>query len=300
MFLALLNNAILALVYTLDKELLKFLPPMLFLALRTIICGGFFGILFFVLNRNYKIRFKKFIIFSFISFIYVYLTNYFLYKAFTVLTSAKATLIYNFNPFIVALFSFFIFKEKFSMKKVIGLAIGWCGFIPLLLFNNSESSSFVISGGELFAMLSAVCAAGSFILLQKELHNQKIPPSYTSAITLFVGGVCALVNSYFTEMPFSERIYSNIFSLYVISLFIIIVLATIFWSYINCYLSKWYKASFLSFVGFTVPLFAAVFERFLFSRSVGWNFYLSLIFIAIGLYLFYKSEYDTNVSCQTN
>lgn len=291
MLLALLNSAILALVYTLDKELLKFLPPMLFLSLRALICGGFFSVVFFTFNKNYKIKLKEFAMLSLISILYVYLTNYFLYKAFQSLTSAKVTLIYNFNPFIVALLSFFIFRERFSIKKILGMIIGWLGFIPLLFFNNSGTQAIgVLSWGEIFALLSALSAACSFILLQRALLKKSIPIAYTGSVTFLVGGFFALFNSILTETPYSYKIYGNLSNSYVIWLFLVILLGTIAWAYINTYLSINYKASVLSFIGFTIPLFTAVMERLFFSRTVGYNFYISLSLITIGLYLFYKSK----------
>lgn len=292
MILILFMNAILAFIFTIDKELLQFFPPLFFLAVRTLSCSVVFGTIY-ATKHQFNTQFTKrdLLFLLTLGVTYIYITNLFLLKGLTMLSSAKASLIYNANPFIVALLSWLVFREKFSWLKITGLAIGWTAFVPLLLFNNPAwEQEAIISTGELYVFVAASAVACSFMILQRVMYStaNDIPATLTSAITLFSGGCLALLHSYLTEMTNPEAVF--LFDAYSIGLLAILIGSTLAWSFLNSYLTQYYKASFLSLAGFTAPLFAAIFEPFFFNSTVGWNFYVSLGCVATGLYLFYRSE----------
>jgi drug/metabolite transporter (DMT)-like permease len=285
-------NAILAFIFTIDKELLQFFPPLFFLAVRTLSCSVVFGTIYATTHKFSTQFTKKDLLFLLaLGVFYIYITNLFLLKGLTMLSSAKASLIYNANPFIVALLSWVVFREKFSRLKIAGLAIGWLAFVPLLFFNNPgwEQES-IISIGEIYVFIAASAVAISFLILQRVMYStaNNIPATMTSAVTLFTGGVLSLIHSYATEMTDPDAVF--IFDSYSIGLLGILIASTLAWSFLNSYLTQYYKASFLSLAGFTAPLFAAIFEPFFFNSTVGWNFYVSLACVATGLYLSYRSE----------
>jgi drug/metabolite transporter (DMT)-like permease len=292
MILPLLANALIALSFTLAKELLNYLTPLMLLALKTFFAGLFFAFLYVFFRRQKSYKISPSLLFSLMasSFIYIFLTNYFAYTSFRYLSSSLATLIYNFNPFIVAFISYFLFKESFPKQKIAGLVVGWVGFIFLIV---TGSASDTTCGGYVYgiatAFASAVCAAVGFILMQKILYKKDIPATISSSITLTFTGVSAFGASLMTEMPHAFQGCQNL-NMYALSLLILIIGAMLSWSWVNCYLSNLYRATFLSLIGFTMPLFAVLFEWAFFGRSVGWNFYVAIVFIFLGLLLFYRSE----------
>jgi drug/metabolite transporter (DMT)-like permease len=59
---------------------------------------------------------------------------------------------------------------------------------------------------------------------------------------------------------------------------------------IGTYLFRHYTVTFLSFAGFTTPLFAALFGKIFLGESVGLHFFFSLAVVSLGLWLFYGEE----------
>jgi len=56
------------------------------------------------------------------------------------------------------------------------------------------------------------------------------------------------------------------------------------------YLLKQYSATFLSFAGFSTPLFAALFGWLFLSELVTFHFFVALGLLTVGLGIFYRDE----------
>jgi drug/metabolite transporter (DMT)-like permease len=56
-----------------------------------------------------------------------------------------------------------------------------------------------------------------------------------------------------------------------------------------------FTATFVSFAGFTTPLFTAILGWFFLGETVTMSFYLSTIVVFSGLYLFYQDELQKGV-----
>jgi len=59
-------------------------------------------------------------------------------------------------------------------------------------------------------------------------------------------------------------------------------------------LLKKYSATFMSFAGFTTPLFTALFDWLKFGEVASWHFYLSATIVFGGLLIFYQEELTQN------
>jgi drug/metabolite transporter (DMT)-like permease len=108
-----------------------------------------------------------------------------------------------------------------------------------------------------------------------------------NGVSMLIGGILALGHSYSTEEwnPFPVTHYSVFFEC---TLLLILI------SNLICYnlygmLLKRYSATFISFAGFTTPLFTALFGWLLLGETVSLSFYLSFFIVLSGLVLF---EYD--------
>jgi drug/metabolite transporter (DMT)-like permease len=69
-----------------------------------------------------------------------------------------------------------------------------------------------------------------------------------------------------------------------------ILIANIIFYNLYGYLLKKYTATFLSFVGFVTPLFAAFFEWFFFGTMVPHEFFLTVCIVGAGIFIFYQEE----------
>jgi drug/metabolite transporter (DMT)-like permease len=291
MILILIMNALLALLFTLDKELLDYIPPMTFLAGRTLVCGTLFAGYFIVTHwGNFKITWDNILTGILLSFFNLYLANFFFLTSLQTLSSAKASLLYNSKPFIVAILAYLFLKDSFSWKKALGLAIGWLGFIPILFFGKSSTAEFLnISGGEIFALGAAVSVAISYLLFYRLMKTKGSAVSFTSAINLFTAGILSLINVYFFES--SPEILASInINTYSVFLFVSVIVVTMTWSMSFTYLTGQFPSAFLAATSFIMPIFAALFEYLLFGRTVTYTFCITLVCVAIGLWLIYHAE----------
>jgi drug/metabolite transporter (DMT)-like permease len=222
----------------------------------------------------------------------VYLTNIFEFWGLQYLTAAKACFIYSLSPFLAALFSYFQFKERITSKKLLGLVIGFIGFVPVLL---KQSGAEQLLGGFSFlswaeiALISAtVTSVYGWILLRKLGKDEGMSPLMANGSSMFIGGIFALIHSYFTESwhPVPVSNYLGFFQ----GVFLMILISNLICYNLYGWLLKRFTATFLSFAGLTTPLFAAFFGWLILKETVSWTFFVSVGIISLGLWFVYAEE----------
>lgn len=203
------------------------------------------------------------------------------------ITSIESALLYNLSPFIAAIFSFIWFQEKLSWKKLLGLAIGFCSTLPLLLYNNVSWSGLPV-----FTMLGAVaCGAYGWIVVQELVKHRAYSPMFVNGIGMLGGGLLAFLSSWLSE-PWQPYPVADWHSLIIMTLAIIVVGNIIFYTLYG-ELLKTYSATLLSFAGFTCPLFVALYGVLFLQESITSSLIISVLCVIIGLALFYYEELKT-------
>src|SRR5262249_4262771 len=145
----------------------------IFLTGARMFLGGLIILAFLSLFRRQDIQIKKHQLFPLILFSItaVYLTNIFEFWGLQYLTAAKACFIYSLSPFLAAIFSYFQFKEKITSRKLLGLIIGFVGFIPVLL--NQTGAEHLLGGisflswAEIALIAATATSVYGWILLRK-------------------------------------------------------------------------------------------------------------------------------------
>lgn len=279
--------------FTLGKTALEASTPLFITGSRMFIAGII--ILAFLLiakKKDFKIRKHQFFPLILLSLSSVYLTNVFEFWGLQYLTAAKACFIYSLSPFLSALFSYFEFKEKVTLRKFIGLIIGFIGFFPVLLYQKGAEEilggiSF-LSWAEIALIAATVTSVYGWILLRKLGKDEGMSPLMANGSSMLLGGFFALVHSWVIDRwdPIPVTNYSG---------FLLGVLLMILISNLICYnlygwLLKKFTATFLSFAGLMTPLFAAFFGWIVLGETVSWTFFVSVGIISFGLWLVYAEE----------
>jgi drug/metabolite transporter (DMT)-like permease len=207
------------------------------------------------------------------------------------MSSFKGAFLYNTSPFLSALFSYFVFSEKMTHIKWLGLFIGLSGFLPELMSQapteTSWFSMFFLSRAELLMLASVVSSViGWTVMRSLALEGNSIVA--VNAVGMIGGGLLAL----FTSTVFESWQPIPVFDwpAFIKLTALIIVVANVLFYNLYGYLLKQYTATFLSFCGFMSPLFAALFGWLFLSERVAWHFFFSVFVVIIGLLLFYKQE----------
>lgn len=279
--------------FTIGKTTLACSPPV-FLTGTRMFLGGLIILAFLALFKRQDLKLKKHHLFPLILFALtaVYLTNVFEFWGLQFLTAAKACFIYSLSPFLAALFSYFQFKEKITSRKLLGLTVGFIGFIPVLL-NQSGAEQLLggfsfLSWAEIALIIATVTSVYGWILLRKLGKEDEISPLMANGSSMLLGGLFALTHSFFTEgwnpVPISN--YPGFFQ----GVILMIIISNLFCYNLYGSLLKRFTATFLSFAGLTTPLFAAFFGWLILGETVTWHFFVSVGIISLGLWLVYAEE----------
>jgi drug/metabolite transporter (DMT)-like permease len=291
--LVFLNYFLWSSTFTLGKAALGCSPPLFLTAVR-MIAAGILILGFLFLFRNQQFRVKKGQLFTLVMLATtsVYLSNAFELWGLQYLTAAKACFIYSLTPFLSAILSYFQFQEKLTTRKILGLSIGFLGFMPVFLH---QSGSEQLLGGLLFfswaeiaLILATITSVYGWILLRKLGKDEGMSSMMSNGSAMVIGGFMALIHSFVVESWTPTPVTNWVgFSQGVAAIIIV--------SNLMCYnlygwLLKRFTATFLSFSGLVSPLFAAFYGWMLHGETVPPTFFLSVAILCSGLWLVYSEE----------
>ena len=293
MFFVILLYALFASVFTVSKTGLQYTEPLFFVGTRMVIAGAIMLAYQFIRHRNQFVFQKKHFWRLFrLAVFNIYLTNMFEFWGLQHLTSFKTCFIYSLSPFVSALLSYMLFEEKMNFKKWGGLAIGFLGFIPILMNETAAEEKLghllFISWAEICVIAAAISSVYGWILLKQLVDENGYSPLMANGLSMLVGGAIALVHSSITE-NWNPLPVTNTVPFLECALLLILI------SNLTCYnlygfLLRKFTATFMSFAGFTTPLFTAFFGWLYLGEIVTLPFYISAIIVFSGLLLFYQEE----------
>lgn len=206
-------------------------------------------------------------------------------------TPAKTALLWNLTPFITALYAFFLFQERMTPMKIVGLLIGFVGFLPVIIEQVPQEvglrSLFAVSSAEL-ALVVAVASSAYAWMLFKTLMHKGYTPLVINGIAMFGGGICCLIASGYLEnwQPVPVMMWGQ----FVWSLITLIITGSVISYNLYGYLLNKYSPTFIAFAGFLTPFITFCMEYVFFGGTVTTAFIISLFAVTVGLYLFYRDE----------
>ncbi|MCH9610097.1 MAG: S-adenosylmethionine/S-adenosylhomocysteine transporter [Chlamydiales bacterium] len=292
MILVFFNFFLWSSVFSFGKTALEHSPPLFLTGTRMLLAGVLMlGFLLFFKRDALKVKKGQLLHLALLALTAVYLTNAFEFWGLQYLTAAKTCFIYSLTPFVAAIFSYFQFKEKLTPKKLLGMGIGFLGFIPVFLHQGGGEESlggfFIFSWAELALIAATITSVYGWVVLRK-LGKEGMNPVMSNGSAMVLGGLFALVHSYFGEgwSPFPVVDSAG---------FMKPVLMIILVSNLICYnlygwLLKRFTATFMGFAGLVTPLFAAFFGFILHGETVPWVFFPSVGILCVGLWLVYSEE----------
>lgn len=205
----------------------------------------------------------------------------------------------------------FLLGEYLTLKKGIGLIIGFLGFMPILLATTPQEqlagSVWWLSLPELSLLGAVFCASYGWIVV-KQIQNRGYHTVMINSLTMTAAGVAAFVTSLIVEgLPIitppeaclsasAPRLcelvtpYGAGVLIFVGYTIVLVIIANVIAFNLYGYLLSIYSATFISFAGFVTPLFAALFGWIFLGETIGWHFILSMIIVFWGLLLFYQEE----------
>ena len=290
--------------YALGKAGLFYMQPFFFVAARMLLGGTILLVWQYIFNRTqWRLEKRDIISLAAIALFLIYIAFIAEFWSLQYISAAKACLLYNMSPFITALFSYLIFKTHLSRKQWIGLWIGFLGFIPILL-NQGQLEGltyhmFFLSMPECMLLIAVASSCYGWLIMRYLLIDRLYSPIMVNGCAMLLGGFMALATSFLIEgkpkitlnlMPafWSPMQYSLMLS--IVYVVVLVVIANVICFNLYSVLLHRYTPTFIAFAGFTTPIFAAFFDLIFFKTPIPVAFYLTLLIVLIGMYLFYQDE----------
>jgi len=298
MFLVVLLYFICASTFTISKAALSYVSPIFFTGVRMIVAGAL--LLGFDYLRGGAKSFTKSLVFEKKDlFLFAQIIVFYIYFSYVLdnvalkhLTSAKACLLYNISPFLSALFSYWFFNERMTIKKWIGLTIGFIGFFPVLLTQTPAEQElfFHLSLPEILMFGAITSSVYGWIVVRQLVKQHDYSSTMINGVGMLGDGVLALMTSYIIE-GWSPLPVTN-YQAFIYYTAAIVLVSNIVFANLYTVLLKKYTTTFLSFAGFLAPLCAAALGWFFLGEKVSYDFFLTLFLVLIGLFIFYRQELE--------
>ncbi len=268
-----------------NKLILFSLPPALFVALR-MLCSGLVLLIFHrKTTKKEKVRADMrdlLLIAALTTFIPSCL------KAFGMqsLNSSHATLLGSLDPFVTAIYAYFLWGETINVKQASGMIIAFLGILYLITITNPTTtlSARWLSLPELATLTSMIISRYGWIRAQRILKSERYSPSQLNGILMTMSGIYALALSGLLE-PWTHIQWPTTYQFYGVLTYAIFVGNILGYSIYGALLKK-YPITLLSLCGLSVPLFVHLFGPLIVGEALSANFFIALILVVCGTWFF--------------
>jgi drug/metabolite transporter (DMT)-like permease len=208
------------------------------------------------------------------------------------ISDAKIALMFNLTPFLTALFAYFQLNENMTWKKWVGLSIGFIGMVPVFCGAaacSSEAALWALTWWDLFFFVGSVVSGAYMWVVFKEYINKGAQEAaFNGYAMLIVAGLLFVLAGIF-EGPWNPvPVVSWGETLWLLGYLMLV--GNVIYFNLYGYLLRSYTTTFLSFCGFVTPLFTAFIDYFFLGRIVPVSFYVSILIVSVGLYIFHHEE----------
>ena len=292
--LLILVNFIGAVTYPIGKLSFAYGHPIFLTGIRMLLAG--FSLLFFVFFTDKKTvgRFTKHVVYLLIglSLCNVFLTNWLQFWALQYTTSGKAIFIFNMSPFIAAIFSYFIYGERMTVKKLFALIISFVGFLPVLVsttYNHVPLKQFLfIDIAEAALFLAAIISVIGWFIMKELLQTTNCSVVFANGLSMVLGGIVFFPVSYLSE---GANWYSLSHAYKISGLLLVLIIANNIINYnAYAYFLKYISPTLIFLISFTGPLFALFFGWLFLGEKIGISFLVTIIVVGIGLMMYLQEE----------
>lgn len=310
MFFTLLTFALLASAISANKILLYSMTPTLLVGIR-MFSAGLILLLYTFTNPQIRISWNN-IKKNLSSLIIITLTTTFIpsiLKAYSLknISSSKMAFFGALDPFITAVFAYFMLNEKLNYKKIVGIFIGLLGSI-ILNYDNTKLNHFLLSRPELVIIISITITRFGWMTAQKLLKKNIYQPVQLNAITMLLSGIISLNiafmsnqtniipilnnNLHIFKYSFFKYLLNNLSSYSILIFFILytIIIGNVIAYNLYANLLKKHSALYVSLTSFSVPLLVHLYGFLFLDENLSIKFLLSCIVTFTGLIIFSRAE----------
>lgn len=282
-------------IFPYNKLLLSFSAPLFLTGSRMTVAGILLLVYVFIRKQSsFLIPRKKFIAISLFAAIGIYATNALEAWGLQYLPAAKTCFIYSLSPFFTAILSYIHDREKITLKKFLGLLIGFLGFFPVLFMQSNggiDCSRFrIFAIPELSIVGATLCSVYGWILLRRIVKDGSIVPVFANGMSMLIGGILGLIHSRIFESWNPIPIVTGKLSAFIQGIVGVIFVSNIICYNLYGYMLKHFTATFISFAGLLSPIFSSIISWLVLGEAINPILLISTLVIALGLWIIYKEE----------
>lgn len=288
-------HAVFAATYTFGKLGLIYANPLFFITSRLCILGLLFSVYYLIVHWTYlkTLRWSRqdWLLLAQLIFFKVYASYILAFAVLEHVSSVMYALIFGLTPFFTAFFFGITGREQITMRKMIGLSIGFLGFIPTLFVNvvENEGPMYQFSWPEFVLVLAVMSWAYSWIVVDK-FRDRNHDITFINGLSLLIGGGTGLIWALVSSAGSGDLLIYDTYGFLVT--FAMTVLATGSSYVVNLWFMQWYSPTFLLLMNFLDPLYAALYGYIFLQEYVIWYFFLTIFVIFTGLYIYYQQEIE--------
>lgn len=290
--------ALYAVVFIFAKQALLFSKPVFLTGARMMTAG----VCSYILHRLWynRVSFRSISMYDawyifLLSVFNVYLTNANEAWSLQYLSAGKVAFIYNFIPFFSLFFSWWMFHEKITWKKILGMVIACASISPLLMENGAEQIIDTtwrlgfLSVAEIVMIIASAATALGWVLMKYLMDQRSDFNSYfLNGISLTLGGMMCFAQSF--KLESEPYILPGHFYDFLWYMLLMMVLQNLVAYNFNAYLLKIHSATLVILFSFVMPIITALLGYFMLGEPLTWEFFGCSIGVAIGLLIFYQQE----------
>lgn len=244
-----------------------------FAGVRFTICGASICLFSLIKDRNFLKMNKKSIVLVLLSGLFAVILHYsFTYLGLSMTDSSKVAILKQTGALFYVCFSFLFFKDdKFTIRKLIAVIIGFCGIIVINL--GAGGTRFNI--GDIFIIAASFCTVFSTIISKKALTE--VQPIALTGVSQLFGGIILLIAGKTLGGSMTFHLSQSYIFIYIIAASIV--------SYCLWFtVVKDGELSNLFIIKFAEPVFACVFGAMILGENIFRVQYLvAFLFIAAGI-----------------
>lgn len=269
---------------------LSTVPPMVFVSTRFFLCAlVFLGVLIIrsavYKKKLFEISGKRFVSLFLIGFVFSF-GAYMYFIALKESALSSVLIINSSNAILVAVFSFFLLKERISSRGALAIAIAFAGCVIVALTKTNGLENSLL--GNLCALACSTCCA-TYMVYMKKFTDINVP---TKLFVVYAGSfvfafVISLIQgnsfiSYENGQPYPACEFLWILGSAILS--VCISQGIINWAL------KYVKASFAASVSLLEPIVGAIYGYLIWAEGITPNHLIGGILVIGGLYLYNRSE----------
>ena len=294
MLIVFMTFALLASAITVNKLILATLPPILAVAIRMLVAGVIIiSYCLFKKSERIKLGYLKqdMVVILGVALLTTSVPSILKSYALKNMLSSKVTLLGSIDPFVTAIYSYFLFNEKLTLNKLLGIIVAVIG-LSILVVSTSNTEiggiSFgVLSYPEIATFLSVAISRYGWMIVQMLLKRERYTPLELNGVTMTITGVVSMISSLWQEtLPDISQFDFKLISFILYTIFIGNILAYRLYGKIL----KEHSSTLIALAGFSVPIFVYLYGLIFLGEHWSNIFVISAIITLIGLFIFYKED----------